>query len=51
MAILIFDYFARRHPEALVDDSGGRFGTGRNYGVGGEFDTSASAWPRCKSAA
>ncbi|MFY9779195.1 MAG: aspartyl protease family protein [Candidatus Baltobacteraceae bacterium] len=39
VAILIFDYFARRHPEALVDDSGGRFGTGRNYGVGGEFDT------------
>lgn len=40
-AFMIFDYFARRHPEALVDDGGmGSRAPGmRFFGVGGEFDT------------
>jgi hypothetical protein len=39
LAMLIFDYFARRHPEALVDGSGDSLGGGKNYGVGGAFET------------
>ncbi len=38
--VLIFDYFARRHPEALVDASRGRFGLSQTFqGVGGDFET------------
>ena len=36
---LIFDYFARRHPEALHDQGGGgRERRKRLYGIGGEID-------------
>ncbi len=38
--VLIFDYFARRHPEALVDLSKGFAGPPVQFsGVGGDFDT------------
>jgi len=39
---LIFDYFARRHPEALRDEGrGGNLRSVRLQGVGGDFDTQA----------
>jgi len=38
--VLVFDYFARRHPEALVDVSHGFTGPPVRFsGVGGDFDT------------
>jgi predicted aspartyl protease len=38
--VLVFDYFARRHPEALVDTSHGFTGPPVQFsGVGGEFET------------
>jgi len=37
---MIFDYFARRHPEALRDQGGGDRGM-RLYGIGGAIDTQA----------
>ena len=37
---LIFDYFARRHPEALKDEGqGARIRPMRFHGIGGSFDT------------
>ncbi len=37
---LIFDYFARRHPEALRDQGGGGRARGRQLrGIGGDIDT------------
>lgn len=40
-AFLVFDYFARKHPEALLDDGGlgSRSAPMRFFGVGGEFAT------------
>jgi predicted aspartyl protease len=37
--LFVFDYFARRHPEALVDTSGGMLQTGHFVGAGGPFET------------
>jgi predicted aspartyl protease len=39
--MLVYDYFARRHPEALVDAHGGgaRSRPVQLYGIGGEFET------------
>ena len=36
--LLAFDYFARRHPEALSDERGGAVRSLRMSGVGGDFD-------------
>ncbi len=38
-ALLLFDYFARRHPEAIVDKAEGKLGTQRFLGVGCAFET------------
>lgn len=37
--VFVFDYFARRHPEALIDTSGGMLATGHFAGAGGAFET------------
>jgi predicted aspartyl protease len=37
--LLVFNYFARRHPEALKDTSGGILRKGQMMGVGGLFQT------------
>jgi len=38
-AVLIFDYFARSHPEALIDKSPAPLGLRQNLGAGGAFQT------------
>jgi predicted aspartyl protease len=38
-SILIDDYFARRYPDAMVDEGHGEGRTRRYYGVGGSFST------------